>query len=141
VPRQLIAPLTVQDGLFGRPSMNRLHAGEDGVALQPAARCPMMADGVITRDRDEPGLDRRGASKVFEMLVGLQPRLLRDVLGIGRRSDNRQRRAIERQVIAGDELTKRRPIAESNPRDKVEIRHQFSPGRSTLSITMNSRGT
>jgi len=88
-----------------------------------AAEAAPPVDRLVPCDRQQPCLETRLAAKTVQPAEGEQERILRGVFRIRRRSQRRQRRAIDRRPMPLHELAERGRIALPGSGYQVGIGH------------------
>jgi hypothetical protein len=126
-PRQVCAALTEehkilrrrQSGHTQRLVLRRLQIAS--LSVKSPARCTLMIDRVVTHNSHKPRSHARVAVKLGDMPIGLEPRVLRDVLCILWRSDDPERCSIQRRVMAPNQFAKRQCVSVASLSDQFDV--------------------
>ena len=93
-----------------------------GQPRYPSADALSPIDGFSPRDRQEPGSERRFATKRLELPERRQERLLRDIVGFRDRADRRHGGPEDSPAVPVHELAERVQVASLRPAHQQEVR-------------------
>ena len=82
-----------------------------------------MRQRLPPRDRQQPGLDARLATKAVDAPIRPQEHVLRDVFGLFALSDDSPRRANDDVLVTIDQDAKRRLVACPGALDQLRVGH------------------
>src|ERR671936_716137 len=95
-------------------------------AIPPSPERSAAVDRVMPRNRQQPCLEARIASETVKPRVRGDERLLRDVLGVGRRPERRERGAIYRCLVPVHELSESGRVPVPGAGEQVGVAHTIN---------------